>query len=84
MKRLLVRRPALRLGVQAGGADDIKRHPWFTGFDWAAFEAHTLKAPYVPKVGAACPPAFDVCVHVGMRMRSCVGGRQEKRGARWP
>jgi len=50
VKRLLVRRPALRLGVQAGGADDIKRHPWFGSFDWAAFEAKTMKAPYVPKV----------------------------------
>jgi hypothetical protein len=50
VKRLLVRRPVQRLGVQAGGADDIKRHPWFAGFDWAAFEARTIKAPYVPRV----------------------------------
>ncbi|KAI8463719.1 MAG: putative cGMP-dependent protein kinase [Monoraphidium minutum] len=50
VRRLLVRRPALRLGAQAGGADDVKRHPWFAGFDWAAFEARSMKAPYLPKV----------------------------------
>lgn len=50
VKRLLVRRPALRLGARPGGADDVKRHAWFAGFDWAAFEARALPAPYVPKV----------------------------------
>ena len=50
LSRLLTRRPALRLGAQAGGADDVKRHPWFAGFDWAAFEARRLPAPHAPRV----------------------------------
>ncbi|WIA19038.1 hypothetical protein OEZ85_003698 [Tetradesmus obliquus] len=50
VKQLLVRKPAYRLGQGAGGVGDIKRHAWFAGFDWQAFEAKKLKAPYMPVV----------------------------------
>lgn len=53
LRRLLTRRPALRLGARAGGADDVKRHPWFAGFDWRAFEAREMAAPHVPRVAHA-------------------------------
>ncbi len=66
LRRLLVRRPALRLGVQAGGAEDIKRHPWFGGFDWAAFEARSLPAPYVPKVGGSNRGGLRLFRRLGM------------------
>ena len=52
VSKLLVRNPAYRLGTGKGGAADVKRHPWFGGFDWAAFSARTMRAPYVPQVGA--------------------------------
>lgn len=50
VKQLLVRKPAYRLGEGAGGPAAIKKHPWFNGFDWDAFSARKLKAPYMPVV----------------------------------
>ena len=32
-----------------GGAADIKKHPWFDGFDWDALSARRLAAPRKPK-----------------------------------
>lgn len=54
LSRLLVRKPAYRLGALAGGAEDIKKHPWFATFDWEAFKAKKLKPPYMPKVTCSC------------------------------
>lgn len=39
--------PASRLGVR-GGLDEIRRHPWFAGVDWAALESKRLTSPWVP------------------------------------
>lgn len=50
MKQLLQRKPAYRLGQGTSGAGAIKKHPWFAGFDWDAFVAKKLKAPYMPVV----------------------------------
>lgn len=50
LRRLLVKKPAMRLGAQKNGAADVKSHPWFEGFDWNAFQKLELSAPYVPKV----------------------------------
>merc|ERR1719228_2201262 len=36
VKALLCRRATKRLGVIAGGATTIKKHPWFVGIDWDA------------------------------------------------
>ncbi len=58
LSKLLVRNPAYRLGSGPGGAEDIKRHPWFTGFDWAAFAAKKMRPPYVPKVLLRAPMAW--------------------------
>jgi serine/threonine protein kinase len=49
IKRLLAHNPTLRLGSGKGGAADVKAHPWFTNFDWAAFAKRSLKAPYEPQ-----------------------------------
>lgn len=51
VERLLDPSPAFRLGCGKTGAADIKCHPWFRGFDWEAFTAKTLPAPYLPQVG---------------------------------
>ena len=40
---LMAPKPEARLGCQPAGCDDIKRHPWFTGFDWDA-----VRAPLLP------------------------------------
>lgn len=48
--RLLVRNPASRLGAGPAGAADVRNHRWFHGFDWAAFRAKTMPAPYVPRI----------------------------------
>lgn len=50
IRRLLVRRPAMRLGAEKKGASSIKSHPWFTGFDWGEFESGKMTPPYIPKV----------------------------------
>jgi serine/threonine protein kinase len=55
ISKLLKLDPTQRLGMQRHGAQDIKDHPWYKGFDWKAFEAQTMAAPYVPVVrGILC------------------------------
>lgn len=56
VSRLLQLDPASRLGMQRRGVLDIKQHAWFNGFDWAAFEARTMPAPYVPVVRPRSTP----------------------------
>ncbi len=40
--------PSKRLGVIKGGADLIKKHAWFKGFDWDKLLARQLPAPIIP------------------------------------
>jgi cGMP-dependent protein kinase 1 len=47
---LLRPKPAMRLGMQKGGPQDIFNHPWFAGIDWKKLEDKRYKAPYRPKV----------------------------------
>lgn len=44
--QLLIKDPAKRLGTKAG-AEDIKKHPWFEGINWALLR-HQIP-PYVPR-----------------------------------
>jgi serum/glucocorticoid-regulated kinase 2 len=46
INRLLVRKWSQRLGK--GGIDDIKKHPWYKGFDWDKLNKFELKAPFIP------------------------------------
>jgi len=48
--RLLHHKSTKRLGVTKGGAQNIKEHPWFSGFDWTALIEKRLPAPIVPKI----------------------------------
>jgi serine/threonine protein kinase len=52
VKSLLCRRSTKRLGVIAGGAQTIKKHPWFVGIDWDAMAGNRYNAPFVPRVGS--------------------------------
>merc|ERR1711959_442381 len=37
-----------RLGTLRHGSKDIRRHPWFRGFDWNALMHKKIQAPIVP------------------------------------
>lgn len=58
ISKLLADKPSKRLGVIAGGATLIKQHPWFKGFDWAAFEAKQMVAP-IPVVNKLAGLSHD-------------------------
>jgi serine/threonine protein kinase len=49
IKKLLIKDPAKRLGT-VGDINDLKNHPWFKGFDWAALLAKKMRPPFTPKV----------------------------------
>lgn len=53
IRGLLAVEPTDRLGCQAEGAADIKRHDFFRGFDWELMEARRMRAPWVPKLSGA-------------------------------
>ena len=43
-----------------GGAEDIKSHKWFQGFDWESLMSRQIAAPVVPAVsGEADTSNFD-------------------------
>lgn len=50
VRGLLEANTAFRLGCGKLGTQEIKSHAWFSGFDWKAFAAKALAAPYIPKV----------------------------------
>ena len=59
---LLAHDPARRLG--SGSVDkweEVRRHEWFDGVDWAVAAAKQLKPPFVPNVNIAnCDPVFEL------------------------
>jgi len=48
VKKLLLADRTKRFGCLKAGADDIKKHKWFKGMDWAKVIARELKPPFVP------------------------------------
>jgi len=50
--RLLRTRPTKRLAVMKGGADNIRQHVWYNGFEWLALREGALEAPWKPEVKA--------------------------------
>lgn len=47
---LLKLKPTRRLGVIKGGAQNIRKHPWFKKFNWKALSQHKLTPPIEPKI----------------------------------
>jgi protein kinase A len=45
IRRLLQADLSKRLGCLAGGAGDVKTHPWFRSVNWAAVKARRVPAP---------------------------------------
>lgn len=50
VKKLCKATPMDRLGCQKNGADAIRNHRWFLGFNWDHLRAKTMKAPHVPRL----------------------------------
>lgn len=50
LEGLLAKKPNRRLGVTIGGADNVKKHKWFEGFDFEALIERRLKAPFIKPV----------------------------------
>jgi len=50
IKSLCKKEPSDRLPMKKGGIDNIKKHGWFSGFDWNAMRQMLAEAPYKPKV----------------------------------
>lgn len=48
--RLCKSRPTDRLGYSKNGVADVKKHPWFSHFDWNDLKSQKMKAPHVPKL----------------------------------
>ncbi|XP_055332267.1 cGMP-dependent protein kinase 1-like isoform X2 [Paramacrobiotus metropolitanus] len=44
--------PSERLGCGKGGMNDIRKHQWFTGFNWEGLQKGSLEAPIIPKIGS--------------------------------
>jgi len=45
---LLCVNPSRRMGSYKGGANDVKQHIWFSGFNFNDLEARVMKVPYKP------------------------------------
>jgi len=50
VKKLLSADRTKRIGNLKNGAEDIKRHKWFKGFDFAALVSYQYPSPIVPEV----------------------------------
>jgi serine/threonine protein kinase len=49
ISRLLERKPAKRLGMLNGRANDVKQHKWFEGMSWEELEARRVIPQRKPK-----------------------------------
>eukprot|EP01084_Bolivina_argentea_P002326 4299_1 len=50
IRGLLRNKPTKRLGILKGGAQNIRKHGWFYGFNWDKLYKGTLTAPIINKV----------------------------------
>jgi len=50
VKKLLSADRTKRIGNLKGGAEDIKKHKWFKGFDFAALLSYNFQSPIVPEL----------------------------------
>ena len=47
----LLKEQSKRLGRTKGGANEIIKHPWFSGFDWGSLLDKSMRVPWTPKLG---------------------------------
>jgi len=52
VKSMCAKKPSDRLVANRGEWDKVRRHDFFSTFDWDAFNSLTMVAPYVPVIGA--------------------------------
>lgn len=50
IKKLCRAAPTERLGCLKDGAQDVRAHRWFKGFDWEKLYAKKMPSPFVPKL----------------------------------
>ncbi|CAM9504623.1 unnamed protein product [Chrysoparadoxa australica] len=50
LRRLLKLNKSKRLGRTKGGAANVMKHKWYSGFDWDGLTQRTITPPIVPKV----------------------------------
>lgn len=59
-----------------GGAEDIKQHRWFDGFDWEGLFTRRMRAPFVPEVRGTnlhFTPIFTLSVVLWLLTPAAVG-----------
>jgi len=50
IKQLCHPQSARRIAMLVNGADNLKAHSWFSGFDWHGMESRKIDAPHKPQV----------------------------------
>jgi hypothetical protein len=50
VKSLCKKEPTERIAMKKGGTENIKKHAWYAGHDWAAMKQMKVEPPYKPKV----------------------------------
>jgi serine/threonine protein kinase len=50
INKLIRRKPSSRMGFSEG-IQELKEHPWFTGFNWEQLSNRTMPAPWAPPKG---------------------------------
>ena len=63
VKKLLTADRSKRFGCLRDGADDVKRHRWFKGVDWARVYNRRVKPPYVPGFASSDDTCFPQSDH---------------------
>lgn len=79
IKKLLVADRTKRIGCLKGGAEDIKRHKFFSKMDWAGLFHQEIKASYIPVIqGAGDHQNFDPYPDSPISQREVVISKQDQ------
>ena len=77
IKKLLVGVPTQRYGCLKDGAEDIKKHKWYSGhgFDWNALLCRQMRPPIVPVIKDALDTSNFDAAQSGDRVQPYHGGQ---------